>query len=56
MHYSSLGAVFTAASIGGPLIGGVFTDKLTWRWCFYVSYILVMLVFKLSNLSFISPD
>jgi MFS family permease len=36
MHYSSLGACFTLASFGGPLVGGAFTDKLSWRWCFWV--------------------
>lgn len=29
--------VFTAASILGPLVGGLITDHLSWRWVFYVN-------------------
>ena len=32
-----LGAVFGVTTVIGPLLGGYFTDYLTWRWAFWVN-------------------
>ncbi len=36
-YQGMLGAVFGVTTVIGPLLGGLFTDHLGWRWAFYIN-------------------
>jgi EmrB/QacA subfamily drug resistance transporter len=44
-YQGALGAVFGVTTVVGPLLGGFFTDQLTWRWAFWINVPVAVVVF-----------
>ncbi|KAF2806873.1 uncharacterized protein BDZ99DRAFT_363040, partial [Mytilinidion resinicola] len=36
-YFGIIGGVWAVASSLGPIVGGAFTEKVSWRWCFYIN-------------------
>ncbi|RMZ76158.1 hypothetical protein DV738_g5120, partial [Chaetothyriales sp. CBS 135597] len=54
--YAIMGMTWALASGVGPIIGGAFTEKVSWRWCFYInlpldglSLVLLLVFLQLST-------
>jgi EmrB/QacA subfamily drug resistance transporter len=47
-YQGAVGAVFGGTTVLGPLLGGYFTDHLSWQWVFYVNVPVALVIMPLA--------
>jgi EmrB/QacA subfamily drug resistance transporter len=47
-YQGAVGAVFGGTTVLGPLLGGFFTDHLSWQWVFYVNVPVALVILPLA--------
>jgi EmrB/QacA subfamily drug resistance transporter len=50
-YQGALGAVFGVTTVIGPLLGGFFTDHLTWRWAFWINVPIAVVVIVVGTIA-----
>jgi EmrB/QacA subfamily drug resistance transporter len=47
-YQGAIGAVFGGTTVLGPLLGGFFTDHLSWQWVFYINVPIALVIIPLA--------
>lgn len=49
IYTSFVSSMWGISNVAGPLLGGLFTDSLSWRWCFLVNLPVVSIFYPDAN-------
>lgn len=56
IYIAALSSMFGIASVVGPILGGAFTDRLPWRWCFWINLFFGALSLAVVFFFFTNPE